>query len=262
MSWESVLTEISDGSHIAQVYQDDGFLVDAVSLFIAEGLRKQEAVIIIAAQAHWDLFGRRLQANGHDWQAARSSGQLTILDAHETLALFMQEGLPDWKKFKAAISGVIEEIQVQDKHIKIRAYGEMVNILWRKGNLQGAIRLEELWNDFMKLYSFSLFCAYTMDGLDEDINSGPLQAVCKTHSHLIPARDYMKFECAVNEASQKILGSSLTNMLQTISKAEPDLPTKMPPAQTVLLWLKKNMPVTADKVLSYARHHLATLQNA
>jgi len=169
--------------------------------------------------------------------------------------------MPDWEKFKEVIEPVMKKIRVEEKYFKIRAYGEMVDILWRRGNLQGAIRLEELWNEFMKRYTFSLFCAYVMDGLNVEINNGPLQAICKAHSHLIPTKDYDQFEKALNEASHKVLGSSLSSMLRTLASSDSTLSTNMPPAQAVLLWLKENMPVTADKLLSVTRQYLEPLKN-
>ena len=44
----------------------------------------------------------------------------------------------------------------------ISAFGEMVAILWSKGNAEAAIRLEQLWNDLAQIHFFSLRCAYPL----------------------------------------------------------------------------------------------------
>ena len=44
----------------------------------------------------------------------------------------------------------------------LRAYGEMVDVLWRRGEKSAALRLEELWNELQARRSFTLLCAYAM----------------------------------------------------------------------------------------------------
>ena len=48
---------------------------------------------------------------------------------------------------------------------RVRAFGEMVALLWSEGNQAAAIRLEELWNELALSQTFCLFCAYSMDSL-------------------------------------------------------------------------------------------------
>ena len=36
--------------------------------------------------------------------------RLEILDARETLSKFVVDGMPDWRKFKAAVGGIIERV--------------------------------------------------------------------------------------------------------------------------------------------------------
>lgn len=126
------------------------------------------------------------------------------------------------------------------------------------GELSKAIALEELWNDLAQTHSFSLFCAYVMDNFNPKMHEGPLQSVCKTHSHLIPAADYDLLEASVSVAIEAVLGPMQTAMLfslvATQSRAHESLAT-MPPAQQTLLWLRRNMPMTTDKVLLRGRSY-------
>jgi hypothetical protein len=162
----------------------------------------------------------------------------------------MRDGTPDWNSFHAVVGGLIAELRLQ--YPTVRAYGEMVDILWQNGERDAAIRLEEYWNELGKLQTFSLFCAYFMDNLDAGTYGGPLECVCKVHTHLIPARDYGRFNEAVTEASRKVLDDPLSQMM--ISLAASRRPsTEMPLGQAVLLWLQRNMPRTAEKVLSEVR---------
>jgi hypothetical protein len=134
----------------------------------------------------------------------------------------------------------------------VRAYGEMVDVLWQGGRRDAAIRLEEFWNNLAQLQTFSLLCAYHMDNLDADSYRGPLDCVCKVHTHVISARDYRQFNDAVIQASEAVLDSPLSQMLLSLSEQHPPR-AGMPQGQATLLWLQRNVPRTAEKVLSQVR---------
>ena len=250
INWREILKTPTLGDHIVQVYQDDEFLADAIGEYAGMGLRQDEAVVIIAKPEHRVAFEDQLNRDGVDTAKAIRRGQLKFLDAEETLAKFMRAGMPDWSSFHAVVGGVIAELRLQ--YPSVRAYGEMVDILWQNDERDAALRLEEFWNELGKLQTFSLFCAYFMDNLDAGAYGGPLECVCKVHTHLIPARDYARFNEAVTEASRKVLDDPLSHMM--ISLAASRRPsTEMPLGQAVLLWLQRNMPRTAEKVLAEVR---------
>jgi len=233
-----------------QVYQDELFLCEVVSEYVGTGLRRGEGVVLIATPSHRAAFMQQFEDNGLSARDALQQGQLVLLDAEETLGKFTPGGMPDWQTFHALIGGAIAELRLQ--YPNVRAYGEMVDVLWQRGERDAAIRLEEFWNDLARLQTFSLLCAYFMDNLDASAYAGPLECVCKVHTHLIPARNYDIFNDAVVEASEKVLDQPLARMLLALSAhSKPD--TKMPDGQATLLWLKRNMPRTADKVLAQVR---------
>jgi hypothetical protein len=218
------------------------FLTEAVTDYVNTGLQRGEAAIIIATPEHRVKFLERLQF--------AQQGGLKLLDAEETLGRFMTSGMPEWKSFHEIVGGAIAELCLQ--YPAVRAYGEMVDVLWQKGQREAAIRVEEYWNELGRLQSFSLFCAYYMDPLDSKTYGGALESVCKAHTHLIPVRDYARFNQAVTEATKKVLDQPLAQILLSLSANHPPV-THMPPGQATLLWLKQNMPRTADKVLSEVR---------
>jgi len=248
--WEDVLSVPGTEDHIVQIYQDASFLVDGVAAYVGTGLRRNEAAIVIARPEHRALFEAELEHRGFDVASLIARGQLRQFDAAGTLAKFMRGGLPDWAAFHELVGGVIAETRLQ--YPTVRAYGEMVDILWHEGKHDAAIKLEEFWNDLISLQTFSLFCAYQMDNFASETYAGPLQCICKVHSHLIPARDYTAFNRSVIEASQEVLGAPLANVLKTIS-TQATQSTQMPEGQAALLWLREKMPCTAEKVLDKLR---------
>ena len=249
-NWSDLLQHPAAGDHLVQVYRDDDFLGDAVAEYIRTGLRSGDAVILIATPLHRAAFLRRLD---QDAGKALRRGQLRVMDAQETLAAFTPGGMPDWHTFHLLIGGLIAELRLQYPHV--RAYGEMVDVLWQRGQRDAALRLEEFWNDLTRLQTFSLLCTYYMDVLDGAAYAGPLECVCQVHTHLIPHRDYRVFNDAVNAASEKVLEQPLAGMLLSLA-AHNKTATDMPQGQATLLWLKRNMPRTAEKVLAEVRSRL------
>ncbi len=228
--------------HLVHLYQEVDALADAVAEYIGAGLRRGEAAVIIATPQHRAAFLGRI--------ACSDARLLRILDAEETLAKIMADGMPQWKAFHEVVGGLIAELRL--RYPAVCAYGEMVDVLWQRGEREAAIRLEEYWNELGRLQTFSLLCAYRMDPLDSQAYDGPLECVCKTHTHLIPARDTARFDDAVREASSRILDEPLAQILLALA-ANHRSATRMPAGQATLFWLKQNMPRTAEKILSELR---------
>ncbi|MFN2514692.1 MAG: ATP-binding protein [Pyrinomonadaceae bacterium] len=181
-------SEMSDTEHFVQFYEADGFLLNSLSGFIGTAINSGDAALVVATKAHRDGLDELLQANGLDVTGAKTCGQYVALDAADTLSKFMIDGAPEPGRFNDVIGGVIAS--VTDDRSRVRAFGEMVAILWAEGNYTAAMRLEELWNDLQKAHSFSLFCAYPMNGFGGEKFVESHSGVCTVHSRVIPAESY------------------------------------------------------------------------
>jgi hypothetical protein len=104
------------------------------------------------------------------------------LDAQQTLDKFMVDGWPDEKLFFQNISTILKE--ARQKGRRIRAFGEMVALLWAQGLNGATVQLEHLWNELASQEDFSLFCAYPKSGFTADLKDG-LHEICCTHSRVI-----------------------------------------------------------------------------
>jgi signal transduction histidine kinase len=183
-----VVPTASSGAHYVQFYEDEGFLFEVVADFLETGVRAREPAIVIATESHRAGFRRALAARAVDVDRESASGHLTLLDAGMTLSLFMRDGMPDRTLFRGAIGSVIEAGQRSGE--RVRAYGEMVDVLWRAGNSQAALRLEALWNELAETHSFSLLCAYVMGNFDRAAHQADIERVCAAHTHVAPAESY------------------------------------------------------------------------
>jgi signal transduction histidine kinase/ActR/RegA family two-component response regulator len=175
--------------HFVQFYESDEFLLNSLSGYVHQALNTGEAAIVVATEAHRLGLEARLLEAGLDVAAAVASGQYIALDAAATLEKFMVDDAPEPGRFVEAMESVIGRAAGDGQHLRV--FGEMVALLWAEGNFDGAIRLEELWNDLLKrIHSFSLFCAYPMNGFGREELAGQLGNVCSGHSRVIPAESY------------------------------------------------------------------------
>ncbi|HEY0324283.1 MAG TPA: ATP-binding protein [Pyrinomonadaceae bacterium] len=184
----SAWSEMGDSEHFVQFYEADAFLLNSLGDYIGTAIKADEAAVVVATLAHREELVARLQEKGLDVVNAVACGQLILLDAAETLQKFMAGESPDPKLFAELIGDLIA--RAAEGRPRVRAYGEMVALLWAEGNYDAAIRLEELWNALQETHSFALFCAYPMNGFAGEGQGHGLSNVCTTHSRVIPAESY------------------------------------------------------------------------
>ena len=182
-------TAMNDAEHFVQFYEADGFLLNSLGGFIGSAINSGEAALVVATQAHRDGLDELLTANGFDVAQAKARGQFVSIDAAETLSKFMVNGDPQVDRFNEIVGGIIAS--VSDGRPRVRAFGEMVALLWAEGQHQAALRLEEMWNELQKAHTFSLFCAYPMKGLGGQKFMESHSGVCTVHSRVIPAESYV-----------------------------------------------------------------------
>jgi len=176
-------------NHLVQFYEDEDFLWGVVAEFVRDGLNGGAPIVVVATAPHRQALCARLAADGVRVDDAVASGQLALLDARETLASLMVDGSLDAEKFQQNAGGLIAE-RVGRSRARIRAYGEMVNLLWEDGRPDAACRLEALWNDLAAVHPFSLLCGYAMDSFRTGDDSDPFQQVCELHTHVAPSEGY------------------------------------------------------------------------
>jgi hypothetical protein len=170
-------------AHIVYSYTNDAQLADAVCLFTSSGLQKGEAVLLVLSRLHYDPVRQRLEREGFNLADLEETGQLVCENAKNLLSSFMFDGIIDEHKFKTKIDRMIEKAKLGTgtrKHGLVRVFGEMVDLIWAP-HPKATARLEELWNDVLKVHSVPLLCAYSLAGTP---NALP-QHLVSCHSHAI-----------------------------------------------------------------------------
>src|SRR5687768_13800391 len=192
--WSALLEEAAPRDHIVQLYQDDEFLSRAVCRFAASALAHGEGLILVPTVEHWDGIRPRLEAEGVDVKSAQAKGQLTVIDGNELLPTFMQNTMPDGTIFLGLAGQVIEKARCNDRYPKVRWWGEMVDILWERGDVAASMGLEDLFHQLARDENIAIFCSFLMDNFDGDIHTRLLPRLGTNHSHLIPVEDYARLE--------------------------------------------------------------------
>jgi hypothetical protein len=171
-----------DHYHAVQFYSNDAELLTTVGVFLSEGLRAGQPAIVIATPEHRAATELTLESHLIDVAAAKRLGDLVMLDAEETLGGFMVDQAPVGSLFRRSIGDVIDQALRGREHTPVRAYGEMVDVLWKQGKTEAAVRLEVLWNNLAESRRFSLLCGYAMGNFYK--RTDKYQEICDLHSHV------------------------------------------------------------------------------
>jgi hypothetical protein len=187
IQWKKTSTDIFWGEiapcdHVVQIYENDGVFLDALTGFVGGGINAGECVIVIATNSHLEALNARLLSYGISIHTLIDDDRYIPLDAEEILSGFMVNGWPEEELFMNTVSSLIR--RGQSKQRRIRAFGEMVALLWAQGMNGATVRLEYLWNKFCEQNQFCLFCAYPKTGFTQDINES-IMSICGCHTKMI-----------------------------------------------------------------------------
>ena len=168
--------------HAVKFYSDEESLYGTVANFLSEGLTTGQPALVIATPDHRDAICAHLSSRVIDCPKALKDGRLVLLDADDTLDLFMIDGMPDADLFERNVGMFVQQL-LTDRRTVIRAYGEMVDVLWKRQMPEAAIKLELLWNKLALKYQFALLCGYSMGNFYKQ--SKQMEDICAQHSHVV-----------------------------------------------------------------------------
>jgi hypothetical protein len=157
--------------HAVYLYSEEDELLDRLESYVLDGDRHGQRTILFAEHERMKLLRLRLSA----WQVD--------IEPHEAtwaLQRFTVDGRVDEERFRA----VVGEVLARHEAGTVRLYGEMVGVLWRRGERQEALRLEAAWNGWLADNpGVPLLCAYARDEIEPFAEHA---AVCQAHSDVFP----------------------------------------------------------------------------
>jgi hypothetical protein len=248
----TLLLEAPAGRHFAQFHREPRALTDAVGVFLEAGVRRGNTVLIIATPDHTtDLLDTLNDRQLHP-KALANSGQLATLDARTVLESVSDGTGPDWARFRKALAPELSRLQPFGRGTRV--YTEMTAALWRDGDTESAIKIEELWNTLAGAFSFALYCGYTFDTQREECYASPLEELARTHSDILGTADDERFGEALDRASREIFGITLSQMA---GASRQDSARRLPSGQRTMLWVTRNLPMSTKQLAERARHYYA-----
>lgn len=168
--------ELAPQEHSVLFYKYKEELYSSIQKYVLDGLKAGETVIMIADRFTCACI-QHMPDEDCELVKAERDGKLLLFDSESMLAMFMNNGKPDPFLFERAMNKLLSQVP---KGSKLRAYGDMVNLLCGKLQFEGAIELERLWNGLIKRHGFSLFCGYANDNFNSK-NKKHLQHICEEH---------------------------------------------------------------------------------
>jgi hypothetical protein len=170
--------------HAVRFYENEKSLAQMVAEFLADGLTDANPGLVVATPAQRAAITRELVVRGVDVVSLQRSGDLTLLDAEDTLFSFMTNDALDAHAFMDRMSGFIEHACRGRTNCIVRVYGQMVDVLWQQGKRDLAIDLEILWNQLAGTQRFSLLCGYAMGSFYKDAH---VEDIRGQHTHVVSA---------------------------------------------------------------------------
>jgi anti-sigma regulatory factor (Ser/Thr protein kinase) len=166
---------MGEWEHEVAAYDDAGDLATRVSAFVASGLTAGERVITISRRDHAAAVDDLLAEAGLDPAHARRHDRLVTLDVDATLAGLVVDGAVE----PGRAADMIRAMLPADGP-PTRVYGEMVAVLWERGDVLSALELESQWTVLTRERPVHVLCAYPAPLLADSM-MGDVARVCDLH---------------------------------------------------------------------------------
>ena len=167
--------------HIVQFFDSDESRAETVAAFLAEGYRRGEPLVVVARSSNWTAVVEHLQDLNVPVQRLIARETLLVKDAQDTLRQLSRNGVPDAGAFEAVIASAVLGMA---RRGRVRAYGEMVDILAQRTDMPDVLRLERFWNDLAERTPLSLMCGYSAAHFVATNTHAALRHICRAHTRV------------------------------------------------------------------------------
>jgi hypothetical protein len=173
--------------------------------------------------------------------------------AQDTLEELSIAGEPDADRFEAVITEALRKARGTRAFRNVRAYGEMVGVLWSARQHASARRLEGFWNRLLISQRFDLYCAYPIDVFSDEFQLGSIDGILCGHTHLVPTAVDGSLGDALEWGMRDVLGTRMEGLQALMKENFRPAWAAVPKGEAVILWLRNNLPEEAPEILRRAR---------
>lgn len=176
--------EIPPCEHIVELYSDEAHFLQLLVGFVAGGLAAGESVVLLATREHLQALEATLADRDIDIAGARRRDHYLSFEVDDALQRIMRGDWPDEARFEAFVSELLERGSAGGR--RVRAFGELVAVLWARGHQEATIELEKLWDRLCRRHGLPLFCAYPRAGFRQE-HGESVREICKAHTRVLHA---------------------------------------------------------------------------
>ena len=203
------------GNHTVQICSTESSHIDLVTRYIKEGLCNGEAVFVIARPALREILKLKMDALSFDGQTLQDPDQIRFFDADFILSCLKSSRSLDERAFQQILVAPI--LNAQSVYKKVRAFGEMVDILWKQGQHDMVIQLLVYWRKLPDTQKLSLLCTYSLDKVAPHLYDESLERICKYYPYLVPQKDYGSAEQGIDEAMINAFGAAWDRVINKLA---------------------------------------------
>lgn len=221
----STRTAVLDQHHSIHLYGSEDRLCRSVATHLADGFRVGMPALLIVRPERRARIAHHLGTFGIEPDLMRIEGELAIADAAELLARILVDAAPSAERFEQAIDELLQPLGER----RIRAYGEMVDLLCQAHNVDAAAHLERLWTDLVHTRDLDLICACS--AADFCARPAELARLCEAHDHVTVLDDLRESsidgvaaacEIAAQIGRRKEVEAHLHGALEDLRESEED----------------------------------------
>lgn len=170
--------------HEVAFYADDASFANGFARFVKSNLRAGNSVVVIGTQQHRASVLARLRAETVDVATAIHRGSYLEADSVESLSRFMTGDMPDESRLTRIATELIMQAAAagQGRDSRVAMCGELAPVLLAQGNVEGAIRVEQLFDNIVRTRHVDVLCGYLSSTFQPGQNYQAFERVCAEHS--------------------------------------------------------------------------------
>lgn len=169
-------------THSVEFFEQSGFPARRLADWLGEAAHRRGGVAVLAMSCNLEPL-RAALADRIDVTTALRNHQLLLIDADAVYRELLAE--PDARD-EILARRVGEPVrELAHKFGRARAYGELVDVLCRAGDREGALALEAWWNRRLEALPIELRCGYAVESFSDAASLHAFRRVCDHHGEVI-----------------------------------------------------------------------------
>ena len=209
--------------------------MESVCDFATTGLELGDSVLLAVTNKHAARIRRELLQRGYKAGLAET----TFLDAEDLAKELLGARGVRAAAYERLIVSEVAALAARAKTRRVRAFGEIVDVLWKQGREDDALALERRWHETSAAQPLRLLCGYRLSLMD-------CRCLDIVEAHDGAHAGGPKDSPRLKRALEKLLGPQ-ADMLRAIVADHRQL-KRLPFEQAALIWMGRHMPATAERL--------------